>query len=223
MKALTTTRVPETNDTTSGRAYADAYDQMQANLWRQGWLETEDLLLEGITGGSTLEVGSGPGYLGLDWLLRTKDTVLVGLDINPDMVEIAASHARELGLSDRARHILGSAAALPFEDNSCDAVFTSRSLHEWLNPGLVFTELWRVLKPGGRMFVSDLRRNLSPKTRNFLEYCGTSELVRESLRASIGAAYTTAEVAAVLESTELAGCAVAETALGLRVTGVKPT
>jgi len=220
---MATARVPETNDTTSGRAYADAYDRMQANLWRQGWLETGDLLLEGIAGGSALEVGSGPGYLGLDWLLRTKDTLLVGLDINPDMVEIAVNHARELGLTDRARHILGSAAAIPFEDNSCDAVFTSRSLHEWLNPGLVFTELWRVLKPGGRLFVSDLRRNLSPTARKFLEHCVTCEVVRGTLRASIGAAYTMAEVTAILATTELADVAVAETALGLRVTGVKPT
>lgn len=219
--AMATTRVPETNDTTSGRVYADAFDRMQANLWRQGWLETEDLLREGITSGSTLEVGSGPGYLGLDWLLRTKDTTLVGLDIDPDMVEIAVNHARELGLTDRARHVLGSAAALPFEDDSYDAVFTSRSLHEWLDPGLVFTELWRVLKPGGRMFVSDLRRDLPPKTRNFLEHCVISEVVRESFRASIGAAYTVAEVTAILAATELADVAVAETALGLRVTGVK--
>jgi ubiquinone/menaquinone biosynthesis C-methylase UbiE len=217
------TRIPETNDTTSGRAYAEAFDEMQATFWRHGWLETEDLLLEGITSGSTLEVGSGPGYLGLDWLLRTKGSVLVGLDIDPDMVEIAASHTRELGLTDRARHLLGSAAALPFEDHSYDAVFTSRSLHEWLNPGLVFTELWRVLKPGGRMFVSDLRRDISPKSRKFLEYCVTSDVVRESLRASIGAAYVRKEVTAILASTELADWAVAETSFGLRVTGVKPT
>jgi ubiquinone/menaquinone biosynthesis C-methylase UbiE len=223
VSAMTASRVPETNGTTSGRGYTEAYDQMQATLWRQGWLETGDLLLEGIAGGSTLEVGSGPGYLGLDWLLRTKDTVLVGLDINPDMVGLAVRHARELGLADRARHVLGSAAALPFDDNAYDAVVASRSLHEWLDPGLVFTELWRVLKPGGRVFVSDLRRDLSPKACAFLETCVTSDVVRESFRASVAAAYTRTEVAAIIASTGLAGWAVAETALGLRVTGVKPT
>ena len=110
--------------------------------------------------GCALEVGAGPGYLGLDWLLRTRDTRLVGLDISPDMVAIARNHTREFGLADRAEHLLGSADAIPVADSAFEAVFTSRSLHEWLNPRLLLTELWRVLKPGGTLFVSDLRRDL---------------------------------------------------------------
>ena len=219
---MTRPRVPETNHTISGRAYAEAYDRMQASLREQGWLETGDLLLNGIVRGFTLEVGSGPGYLGLEWLLQTRDTRLAGLDICPDMVAIARNHTRELGLTDRAEHLLGSAEALPFEDNAFDAAFTSRSLHEWLNPGTIFTEFWRVLKPGGRLYVSDLRRDLSRSARNFLEQRVQSELILESLRASIGAAYTTADVTSLLNMTKLAGCEVVETSLGLRVTGIKP-
>ena len=172
---MTKPRVPETNHTISGRAYAEDYDRMQASLREQGWLETGDLLLNGIVSGFALEVGSGPGYLGLEWLLQTRDTRLVGLDISPDMVAIARNHARELGLADRVEQLLGSAAAIPFEDNAFDAVFTSRSLHEWLNPGTIFTELWRVLKPGGRLYVSDLRRDLSRSACNFLEQRVKSE------------------------------------------------
>ena len=110
---MTKPRVPETNHTISGRAYAEAYDRMQAALREKGWLETGDLLLNGIVSGCALEVGSGPGYLGLEWLLQTRDTRLVGLDISPDMVAIARNHARELGLADRAEHLLGSAEAYP--------------------------------------------------------------------------------------------------------------
>ena len=102
-------RVPETNDTILARAHVEAYDRMQADLREKEWLETGDLLLNGIVRGFALEVGSGPGYLGLEWLLRTRDTQLVGLDISPDMVAIAKNHARQLGLTDRAEHLLGSA------------------------------------------------------------------------------------------------------------------
>jgi ubiquinone/menaquinone biosynthesis C-methylase UbiE len=219
---MTKPRVPETNHTISGRTYAEAYDRMQAALQEQGWLETGDLLLNGIVSGFALEVGSGPGYLGLEWLLQTRDTRLVGLDISPDMVAIARNHARELGLAGRAEHLLGSAEAIPSADNAFDAVFTSRSLHEWLNPCTIFTELWRVLKPGGRLYVSDLRRDLSRSACNFLEQRVKSEVILESLRASIGASYTMADIMALLSMTELVGCEVVETALGLRVTGIKP-
>jgi ubiquinone/menaquinone biosynthesis C-methylase UbiE len=219
---MTKPRIPETNYTILGCAHVEGYDRMQAALRENGWLETEYLLLNGIVSGFALEVGSGPGYLGLEWLLRTRDTHLVGLDISPDMIAIAKNHARELGLTDRAEHLLGSAEAIPFEDNAFDAVFTVRSLHEWLNPCTIFTELWRVLKPGGRLYVSDLRRDLSRKVCNFLEQWVKSEVILKSLRASIGAAYTMAEVIALLNMTELVGCEVVERKLGLQVTGIKP-
>jgi ubiquinone/menaquinone biosynthesis C-methylase UbiE len=215
-------RVPEKSYTVAGRDLADAYDRMQAALRENGWLETGDILLSGIMGGYALEVGSGPGYLGLDWLLKTKGTRLAGLDINSDMVAIAGHNARALGLAGRSQHILGTAEALPFDDNAFDAVFTSRSLHEWLNPCAVFTELWRILKPGGKLYMSDFRRDLPRSARNFLEHRMQSEVILEGLRASIGAAYTMDDVLDLLTMTELAGCEVVETPLGLRVTGIKP-
>jgi len=174
-------RVPETKHTISGCAYAEAYDRMQADLREKGWLETDDLLLHGSVRGCALEVGSGPGYLGLDWLLRTNDTRLVGLDISLDMVAIARNHMQELGLADRAEYLLGSADAIPCEDNAFDAVFTSRSLHEWLNPCMIFAKLWRVLKPGGRLYVSDLRRDLSRSACNFLAQRVHSEVIRGTI------------------------------------------
>lgn len=218
---MTTQRVPETECTTLGHAHAAAYDRMQEALRERGWLETGDLLHRGLDTGCALEVGSGPGYLGLEWLERTRDTRLIGLDKSPDMVAMARRHAQELGFDQRAWHLLGSAEAVPFANGAFDLVFSSRSLHEWIDPGRTFTELWRVLKRGGRLYVSDLRRDLSRSARNFLEQRMTSEVVLEGLRASIGAAYTIGEVMTLLDQTELAGCEVIETPFGLQVTGAK--
>jgi ubiquinone/menaquinone biosynthesis C-methylase UbiE len=219
---MITQRVPETDCTILGQAHAAAYDRMQEALRENGWLETGDLLHSGLVSGRALEVGSGPGYLGFEWLQRTTDTRLVGLDKSPDMVAIARRHAQELRFDERAKHLLGFAEAMPFAKGTFDSVFSSRSLHEWIDPGTIFTELWRVLKPGGRFYVSDLRRDLSSSTRNFLEQRMTSKVVLEGLHASIGAAYTLAEATALLGETELVGYEVVETPIGLRVTGVKP-
>ena len=219
---MTQPRVAETSQSTTGHAYVEAFDRVQAELQENGWLETEELLLNRIRTGCVLEVGSGPGYLGIDWLLRTSNTRLIGLDISPDMVAIARKHTREFGFADRAVHLLGSADAIPFEDSAFEAVFTSRSLHEWFNPHMVFIELWRVLKPGGKLYVSDLRRDLSYKACNFLNQRITSDLIRETLRASIRAAYTINDITAVLAKAELGECRAVETMFGLQITVVKP-
>jgi ubiquinone/menaquinone biosynthesis C-methylase UbiE len=214
-------RVPETNTALLDPAHIDTYDRMQAALRDNGWLETGEIMQSGITSGFALEAGSGPGYLGLDWLSRTTETRLVGLDISPDMISLAENHAREAGLMARAGYFLGSVEAIPFEINTFDAVFSSRSLHEWTDPCRVFTEFWRVLKPGGKLYLSDLRRDLLRPALNFLERRMTSKGVLEALHASIAAAYTLEEVAGMLDSAKIAKCEAVAVPLGLRVTGTK--
>jgi ubiquinone/menaquinone biosynthesis C-methylase UbiE len=115
--------------------------------------------------------------------------------------------------------VCGCAEAAPFEDATFDAVFSMRSLHEWLDPAATFAEMWRMLKPGGRVFVSDLRRDLATAARHFIGRRVPSAQAREGLMASIDAAYTAAEV---LARAECHACSATNVLLGLRVVGVKP-
>jgi methylase of polypeptide subunit release factors len=96
------TRIPETDVGILGAATVETYDQMQRGLRDKGLLETNEVVANGLTRGRVLELGPGPGYLGLEWLKSTQGTLLEGLDISPDMIERARCNAREYNLQDRA-------------------------------------------------------------------------------------------------------------------------
>jgi len=70
------------------------------------------------------------------------------------MIALAHKNAGEYGLEDRVRYVNASGSRMPFEDGSFDAVFTNGSLHEWADPRATFNEIWRVLRAGGRYFIS---------------------------------------------------------------------
>lgn len=218
---MTRKRVPETEVGIQGGLTVELYDQMQRRLRDKGWIETAEILKAGIIGGDSLEIGPGPGYLGLEWLKRTSGTTLKGLEISPDMIEVAQRNAEAYGLHDRVEYVQGNGAELPFEDSSFDGVFTAGSLHEWTEPGQTFTEIWRVLKVGGRFLVLDFRRDVAVVFRWFLWIVAKPKEMRPGLVTSINAAYTPSELRAILPNETRASCEVVGSPMGLRVSGLK--
>ena len=218
---MTKSRVPETDSGIQGEYTVAIYDQMQRILRDRGWIETGDVIKSGIAGGHALEIGHGPGYLGLEWLKRTSGTRLTGLDISPDMQALARRNAKEYGLSDRTDYRLGNADELLFEDESFDAVFTNGSLHEWERPEAIFNQIARVLKPGGRYFISDMRRDMSFPIKAFLWLGTKPAAIRPGLLTSIGAAYTPAELSALLSKTSLKDASLQSDLMGISVSGQK--
>jgi ubiquinone/menaquinone biosynthesis C-methylase UbiE len=218
---MTRNRIPETDHGIQGDVQVTEYDQMQRNLRDKGWIETGDVIKSGIVQGHALEIGHGPGYLGLEWLKKTKNTRLTGLDISPDMTALAAKNAREYGLEDRTTYDTGKGDRLPYADNTFDAVFTNGSLHEWVNPQGTFEEIYRVVKPGGRFFISDMRRDMSFFVHGFL-WLGTQPVsIRPYLNSSINAAYTPVELQQMLQKTALRHGTIAANAIGVIVSGQK--
>ena len=149
-------RIVETDSGIEGEFTVAFYDTMQRKLRDRGWIETNDIIKSGITEGLALEIGPGPGYLGLEWLKNTEGTQLKGLDISADMISIAERNAEEYGLRNRIEYVQSSGDKTPFDNTMFDAVFTNGSLHEWAEPKNTLNEIWRVLKPGGRLMVSDI-------------------------------------------------------------------
>jgi ubiquinone/menaquinone biosynthesis C-methylase UbiE len=197
------------------------YDHFQRGMRDKGWIETKELLKSGITYGHALEIGPGPGYLGLDWLKSTKETVLTGIDISPDMARLAEQNAREYGLSNRTKYVISSEDRLPFEDGTFEAVFSNGSLHEWEDPRSTLNEMWRVLKPTGRLFVSDLRRDMMAFVKWFILLGSKPREIRPGFITSVNAAYTPKELSEMINGTQLAWCTVSANPIGLILSGVK--
>jgi ubiquinone/menaquinone biosynthesis C-methylase UbiE len=214
-------RVIETNEGIQGEFNVFTYDKMQRRLRDKGWIETDAIIKFGISAGLALEVGPGPGYLGLEWLKKTSNTTLKCVEISPDMISIAGTNAVTYGLAGRVEYKPGKAEDIPFADATFAAVFTNGSLHEWPEPARAFNEIHRVLKPGGRFFISDLKRNINPVIVWLLEINTQPKEIRPGLITSINAAYTKQEIQGILQSTCLKNARVTENFIGIEIKGEK--
>jgi len=94
-----------------------------------------------------LDVGAGTGFCSAK-LAAMMDEVIV-LDIAPGMLNEAKK--RVLGT---ARYICGDAEALPLRGESIDVIFSNLALQWCVNLDALFSELYRVLKPGGLLLFS---------------------------------------------------------------------
>lgn len=195
---------------------------MQRRFRDKGWIETDRMLACGLKTGLGLEVGSGPGYLGLEWLKKTRGTRLKGIDISADMIELARKNALEYGYTNgRVEYILSSADMMPFDDNTFDVVFSNGSLHEWEHPVDTFNQMQRVLKPGGLFFVSDLRRDMNFLVKGFMYLVTRPRQIRPGLITSIRAAYTPNELAGILQKSVFNRWKIKPGAMGIEITGQK--
>jgi len=111
-------------------------------------------------GEHVLEVGFGPG-VGLRMLAaRAPGVRVAGIDPSGDMVRAAGRRVRRV--ADRVDLREGMAAALPWADETFDAVCTTNSLQLWQPAQASLAEVLRVLRPGGRAVFSVGERAVLP-------------------------------------------------------------
>jgi hypothetical protein len=106
-------------------------------------------------GALVADVACGPGASALQAAERTGCHV-VGIDLAPANVEVAAAAARTAGLADRVRFVVGDAESLPLDAASVDGVLCECALCTFPDKPRAVREIARVLRPGGALAISDM-------------------------------------------------------------------
>ncbi len=149
--------------------------------------------------GTLADIGCGPGQLAILIAEQFADLRVIGIDTTGEMVKAGTSKASALGLEGRLEFRRGEVERLPLPDSSLDLAISTLSLHHWSNPTGGLGEIYRVLGPGGRLLLFDLRRDSRRIFSWFLRFA-QAIVVPRALRianeplGSLLASYTPAEL-----------------------------
>jgi len=114
-------------------------------------------------GSNVLEVAPGPGYYAIE-LAKLGNYKINGLDISKTFVEIARAHAAKTGV--RIDFEQGNASNMPFPDNTFDFIVCCAAFKNFTQPERALEEMYRVLRPGGKALIVDLRKDTPIETIN---------------------------------------------------------
>jgi len=135
-------------------------------------------------GDVVLDLGSGAG---IDAILAAKKVgekgKVIGVDMTEEMIEKANENAKKRGV-DNVEFLLGEIENLPLKDNSVDTIITNCVINLTPDKAKTFSEAYRVLKQGGRIYLSDivLLQELTEEQRNDKELisgCVAGALLRD--------------------------------------------
>jgi len=104
-------------------------------------------------GRSWVDLGAGPGGLGLALLEKVSEGTMVLMDPNADALRRVLDAARQRGFASRTVAVIGSAETIPLPNESVDVVVSRGPFYFWQDRARGLREIWRILRSGGRAMI----------------------------------------------------------------------
>ena len=139
---------------------AEAYDAMEHGEVDNAFVER--VIALGANAGHFLDVGTGPAQIPILLAQHCPDIHITAIDLSGEMLKLAKRHVAAAGLTDRITLERVDAKALPYPDNTFDALISNSIVHHIHDSMRALQEMGRVVKPNGVVLIRDLIRPETP-------------------------------------------------------------
>lgn len=175
---------------------AEQFDQLARNIIAPVYpvIAGEFLEKSKISSGLCLDLGCGSGYLGLA-IARMSDLKVSLVDSDPEMLAIAQRNINDSQLQNRASILLADVHQIPLASGSAQLAVSRGSVFFWGDLPQAFSEIYRVLSPGGMAFIGggfgtpELKKKIDMEMRQ--RHPNWSEHLRENIGAAAPEKYRT--------------------------------
>lgn len=148
-----------------------------------------------------LDVGAGTGQIPIELCRTDRHAQITAIDLATEMLKVAAENVGKAGFDQRIKLELVDAKAMPYADGAFAAVISNSIIHHIPDPAAVISEVVRVCRRGGLVFVRDLMRPDSQSQLQQLvqQYAGGASAHQQQMFAeSLHAALTLEEIQALI-------------------------
>lgn len=143
---------------------AEQWDSLKQDVL--GGFDLNEKILENVEDSDVaVDLGCGTGELII--ALAAKSTRIIGVDSSPNMLKQA--RMKTASIDDRVDLRLGEMEHLPIRDGEADLAVASMVLHHLVAPAAGIREIYRILKPGGKLLIADFEKHDIEMVR---EKCG---------------------------------------------------
>lgn len=135
----------------------------------KSWRKKAIASLKTVQPKQILDIATGTGDMAIASLVLQPDCIH-GVDISEGMLKVGIEKMKEKGLEDKVKLQLGDSEHLPYEEQSFDAITCAYGVRNFENLEKGLTEMFRVLKPGGKIAILEFSKPKKFPVKQFYSF-----------------------------------------------------